>query len=87
MTPTPPPPSTRRNARYGLILFFAYLVLYTGFMALSAFSPGTMASTPFGGINLAIWYGFALIVAALFLALIYMLLCRDDRTHDQEADR
>ena len=87
MTPDPPSPSTRRNARYGLVLFFTYLVLYAGFMGLSAFSPRVMASTPFGGINLAIWYGIGLIVAALELALIYMFLCRDDQSRDREADQ
>ena len=30
-----------------------------------------MEATPLAGVNLAIWYGFGLIVAALVLALIY----------------
>ena len=67
-------------------LFLVYLALYAGFMALSAFFPRAMASTPFGGINLAIWYGMALIVAALALALLYMVLCREDGT-DRAAER
>ena len=66
-----------RNARIGLILFFVYLALfYGGFVLLAAFSPATMARIPWAGVNLAIWYGFALIAAALFLALIYGWLCR-----------
>ena len=65
-----------RNARYGLFLFFLYVILYAGFVALSAFAPTRMASAPFGGVNLAVLYGFGLIVAALVLALIYMRLCR-----------
>ena len=68
--------STARNARYGLWLFAAYVALYAGFMALSAFKPALMASTPFGGVNIAILYGFGLIVAALVLALVYMALAR-----------
>jgi uncharacterized membrane protein (DUF485 family) len=38
------------------------------------------------GVNLAIWYGFALIVVALVLALIYGWLCRADvvATPDRE---
>jgi uncharacterized membrane protein (DUF485 family) len=35
-----------------------------------------MASQPFGGVNLAILYGFFLILGALVLAAIYMFLCR-----------
>ena len=70
------PQISARNSRYGLILFVIYLVFYGGFMGLSAFEPQLMSKTPFGGVNLAILYGFGLIVAALVLALIYMVLCR-----------
>ena len=61
----------RFNARLGLVLFLIYLVLYGGFVFVAAFAPDTMELTPGLGINLAIWYGFALIIAALILALIY----------------
>ena len=70
------PEISARNSRYGLWLFGLYLLLYGGFMGLSAFEPQLMSKTPFGGVNLAILYGFGLIVAALVLALIYMILCR-----------
>ena len=70
------PEISARNSRYGLWLFSLYVVLYGGFMGLSAFEPQLMSRTPFGGMNLAIIYGFGLIVAALVLALIYMILCR-----------
>ncbi|HEV8292846.1 MAG TPA: DUF485 domain-containing protein [Tepidisphaeraceae bacterium] len=70
------PEISARNARYGLWLFAVYLALYAGFMGLSAFEPQLMSKTPFGGVNLAIIYGFGLIVAALVLAVIYMVLCR-----------
>ena len=74
-------PSTRssaqaRNSRVGLLLFFVYLAFYAGFVLLAAFSPETMERTPWAGVNLAIWYGFALIAAAFVLALLYGLLCR-----------
>ena len=65
-----------RNARIGLVFFCAYLLLYGGFVFLNAFSPDTMEMTPVAGINLAILYGFGLIVAALVLALVYGWLCR-----------
>ena len=65
-----------RNARIGLILFVVYLAFYGGFVLLAAFSPATMARLPWAGVNLAIWYGFGLIAAALVLALIYGYLCR-----------
>jgi uncharacterized membrane protein (DUF485 family) len=60
-----------RVNRIGLSLFAVYLVLYGGFVLLAAFSPQTMEVTPLAGVNLAIWYGFGLIVAAFLLALVY----------------
>lgn len=70
---------TSWNARLGLVLFAVYLLLYVGFVGLNAFAPQAMEATPVAGVNWAILYGFALIVAALVLALVYGLLCT--RTH------
>ena len=64
------------NARIGLVLFAVYLVLYGGFVFLNAFAADVMSTTPIAGVNLAILYGFGLIVAALALALVYGLLCK-----------
>jgi uncharacterized membrane protein (DUF485 family) len=65
-----------RNTRYGLWLFALYVAMYGGFMGLAAFRPAMMANEPFGGVNLATLYGMGLIVAALVLAVIYMVMCR-----------
>ncbi|WP_425397388.1 DUF485 domain-containing protein [Aeoliella sp.] len=67
-----------RNARIGLVLFAAYVALYGGFMLLNAFAPSTMQWTPALGINLAIWYGFGLIISAVVLALLYGFLCKSN---------
>ena len=67
-----------RNAQYGLWLFALYLAVYAGFVGLSAFSPKVMGAPFLGGVNLAVWYGFLLIILAFALALIYGWLCRDD---------
>ena len=63
------------NARSGLVLFAIYSTIYAVFVGLSAFSPETMGQpTPLGP-NVAIVYGFGLILGAFLLALVYMLLC------------
>ena len=67
-----------RNTRIGLVLFFFYLLLYGGFVLLNTFSPTTMEATPIAGINVAILYGFGLIVVAFVLALLYGLLCTSE---------
>ena len=72
------------NARLGLKLFMVYLALYSGFVLISAFAPEVMERTPIAGINLAILYGFGLIIGALALSLIYGFMCNDD---DESADQ
>jgi len=68
-----------RNSRTGLWLFAVYCVIYGGFVVLCTFAPEIIGAKPFGGINLAVIYGFALIGLAFAMALIYLALCR--RTH------
>ena len=60
-------------SRLGLVLFAVYLALYGGFVLLNTFAPATMEATPWAGINVAILYGFGLIIGAVLLALIYGL--------------
>ena len=64
-----------RNSRIGMALFAVYLLLYGGFVLLNTFSPTTMEATPIAGINVAVLYGFGLIIVAFVLALLYGLLC------------
>ena len=75
-----------RNAKIGFFLFGIYLLLYGGFVFLNAFAPETMEITPVAGVNLAILYGFGLIIAAFVLAMIYGFVCRgaDDNNSAQE---
>lgn len=70
-------PTASRNARIGLVLFVLYSALYGSFMLLNAFAPDVMDRRPYAGVNLAVLYGFGLIVAAFVLALLYGFLCRN----------
>jgi uncharacterized membrane protein (DUF485 family) len=69
-----------RNSRIGLALFFIYLLFYGAFVLIAAFSPQTFDATPLAGVNVAIWYGFGLIVSAIILAFFYGLACRKETT-------
>lgn len=64
-------------ARLGLLFFVLYFLLYAGFMALAVVSPLAMGAR-LGPTNVAISYGFLLIVVALALAVVYMRRCRRD---------
>jgi uncharacterized membrane protein (DUF485 family) len=66
-----------RSSRLGLTLFAIYLAFYGGFVLLNTFSPAKMDRLPWAGINLAVWYGFALIIGAVVLAFIYGIFSRD----------
>ena len=74
-----------RNSRIGLVLFAVYLLLYGSFVYLNAFAAEVMETTPIAGVNLAILYGFGLIIAAIVLAFVYGLLCHP--TADEIAAR
>lgn len=66
--PTPP-----RASRMGLALFWVYVALYGGFMAIVLARPDLLSLRPFGGVNLAIAAGMGLIAAAFGLAVVYMV--------------
>jgi uncharacterized membrane protein (DUF485 family) len=65
-----------RNSRIGLALFAVYLMFYCGFVLVSAFAPESMEVLPLAGVNLAVWYGFGLIILAIALAIVYGWACR-----------
>jgi uncharacterized membrane protein (DUF485 family) len=67
------------NARLGIVLFVIYLATYVGFVILSAMSPDVMKRPALGGVNVAVLYGFGLILGAFVISIVYMLLCRSPR--------
>ena len=58
-------------SRLGLTLFGIYLAFYLGFVLISAFACHWFEIILPGGLNLAVVYGFGLILLALVLAIIY----------------
>ena len=58
--------------RLGLWMFSFYLLLYGGFIVINVVDPKLMG-IDIGSLNLAIVYGFSLIIIALIMALIYNL--------------
>ena len=67
---TPLAPHTPAS-RLGLTLFGIYLAFYLGFVLISAFACHWFEIILPGGLNLAVVYGFGLILLALVLAIIY----------------
>ena len=71
-----PDPAAPYKTRLGVWLFVVYCVVYAGFVVVNLASPKLMERTLLWGLNLAVVYGFGLILFAVFLALIYDLACR-----------
>jgi uncharacterized membrane protein (DUF485 family) len=68
-------PASAFKARVGLILFAIYGLIYVGFVVINTFIPKTMAHIVFAGLNLAVVYGFGLIILAIVMGLIYNVIC------------
>ena len=66
----------RSNAKLGIILFLVYLAFYGGFVLVNAFQADLMDTVVFAGLNLAVVYGFALIVVAIVMSMVYGLWCK-----------
>ncbi len=70
--------------KLGLWMFSFYFLLYGGFIVINVLNPKLM-SADIGSLNLAIVYGFALIIIALIMALIYNFLStRSEKKYDKK---
>jgi uncharacterized membrane protein (DUF485 family) len=59
-----------------VILFLVYAFIYAAFVTVNLADPALMDATFFAGLNVAVIYGFGLIVLAFILALAYNRACR-----------
>ncbi|MBN1835563.1 MAG: DUF485 domain-containing protein [Spirochaetales bacterium] len=84
-----PDPAFAYKKRLGARLFLVYAAVYAGFVLVNLISPRAMALVLFAGLDLAVVYGFGLILFALALALLYSALCsrRETALSQQEKER
>ncbi len=68
-------PAFAFQRRLGVIRFIIYAAIYTAFVVWNLVKPVSMGIILFSGLNLAVIYGFGLIVLALLLALAYNQAC------------
>ncbi|MHB0946411.1 MAG: DUF485 domain-containing protein [Sedimentisphaerales bacterium] len=75
------------KTRIGVWMFILYAIIYAGFVLINTFNPEIMGSD-IGGSNLAIIYGFGLIIFALMLAFVYDAICTaaEEELNDPEED-
>jgi len=74
------------KTRVGLILFAIYATAYAVFVLINTFTPAVMGQVFLAGLNLAVIYGFGLIILAVVMGLIYNIMCSraEDRMNHTE---
>lgn len=71
--------------RLGLKMLAIYAAVYVAFVVVNVVWPKSMGAVVVAGLNLAIVWGFGLIVLALVLALIYNSACtKHEKTFEHE---
>ena len=68
-------PAFAYKRRLGVVMFAVYAVIYAGFVIINLVQPQHMGDILFAGLDIAVVYGFGLIVLALALALVYNRAC------------
>ncbi len=67
--------SAKRKAKLGVKLFVLYCVVYAVFVAIGVVDYKLMGKAVLGNQNLAVVYGFGLIIFAVLLGLVYNWRC------------
>ncbi len=78
--------STAFKTRLGLSLFAVYGLVYASFVAINVINPKAMGQIVFDGLNLAVVYGFGLIILAIVMGLIYNAICTRAENRMNPAD-
>lgn len=74
------------NRRLGLCLFAIYALVYASYVLVNTFAPQWMDQKILFGVNNAILSGFGLILAAILIAFIYGLACRNSQKITESLD-
>ncbi|MBN1637694.1 MAG: DUF485 domain-containing protein [Ignavibacteriales bacterium] len=70
-----PDNASKYKEKLGVILFFVYLIIYAGFVFIGLFYPEIMGYHILGKQNVAIVYGFGLIILAIIMGFMYNHFC------------
>lgn len=65
------------KSKLGLKLFAVYALIYAGFVVINMVDPALMELKIIAGLNLAVVYGFGLIILAIIMGIIYNGICTD----------
>lgn len=74
------------KSKTGIKLFAVYAALYAGFILVNTFKSSVMETILFAGLNLAVIYGFSLILVAIGMGIVYNYLCTKKEQELKAAD-
>lgn len=64
-----------KKSKLGVWLFVIYTIIYAGFVAIGVSDYELFKIKIFGGQNLAVVYGFGLIILAILMGVVYNFIC------------
>lgn len=67
--------AAKKKAKLGVVLFIIYTIIYAGFVLIGLTKPELMGLEIIAEQNIAIIYGFGLIVLAIIMGFIYNYIC------------
>ena len=73
------------KAKLGFVMIAVFAIVYAIFILICVISPKTMANS-IGSLNVAVAYGFGIIVLAIIQALIYNFFCSRKENEHEKAD-
>lgn len=68
-------PASEFKKKVGIRMFIAYAIVYSGFVVINTVAPKLMGKPVAFGLNLAVTYGFGLIILAIIAGVIYNAVC------------
>ena len=75
------------KAKLGFIMIAVFAIVYAIFILICVISPKTMANS-IGSLNVAVAYGFGIIVLAIIQALVYNFFCsRKEHSYEKGDSR
>lgn len=80
--------ASEKKSKLGIVLFIVYSLFYSGFVVINTISPKTMEAKVLFGLNLAVVYGFLLIIVAIVMGLVYNHICTgfEDKMNELEKE-
>ena len=81
-------PASEFKKKVGIRMFIAYAVVYAGFIIINTVVPKLMGKPAAFGLNLAVTYGFGLIILAIIAGIIYNAICtkKEDELNEQSKE-